>query len=50
MLSGGSSNTNFRGFLIQASTMADGTAVGTFMVDGAADQQTQCTDVSLHYS
>ena len=44
ILSGGSSNTDFKGFLIQGRTMTN-TATGTF-VDNGDDQQTSCSNVS----
>ena len=48
VLSGGSNNTDFIGFLIQGRIMADDTtAVGTFTANGD-DQQTVCdNDVSV---
>ena len=41
MLSGGTSNTDFRGFIIQARTMADNSPVGEFMA--GSNSQPQCT-------
>ena len=43
VLSGTPANMDFRGFLIQARTMADGSPVGQFMTDGSNDQQSRCT-------
>ena len=43
VLSGTSSNTNFKGFLVQGRMMADGTAVGRFVVTGN-DQRITCSD------
>ena len=46
MLSGNATanNTDFRGFIIQARTMADGSPVGQFMTGNSTDQQVQCTN------
>ena len=44
VLSGSSSNADFRGFLIQGRTMANA-ATGTF-VDNGDDQQLRCSNVS----
>ena len=41
MLSGGTTNTDFRGFIIQASTMADDSPVGEFMI--GSNSRPQCT-------
>lgn len=44
VLSGSNTNSNFRGFLIQARTVADDSAVGTFFVtNSGGDHQTVCT-------
>ena len=42
VLSGGMENTDFRGFIIQAQTVADGSPVGSFM--GGTNSQPVCTD------
>ena len=42
MLSGGTTNTDFRGFIIQARTMADDSPVGEFMA--GSNSQPQCTN------
>lgn len=47
VLSGTSENMDFRGFIIQARTVADGSPVGQFMTDNSTDQQPQCSGVSL---
>lgn len=45
LLYAGTTDPDFRGFVIQARTMADGSAVGTFTVgNGVTDQRTACTD------
>ena len=50
ILSGSSSNPNFRGFLIQGRVVADGTtAAGTFVVN-ENNQRTACRNVSVSYS
>ena len=47
MLSGTTTEPNFRGFLIQGRVMADETATGIF-TDNGADQRVTCTgDVSM---
>ena len=46
ILSGSSSNTNFRGFLIQGRNM-NNAATGTF-VDNGDDQQILCDNVSSY--
>ena len=49
MLSGGATNTDFRGFIIQARTMADGSPVGEFMTGSNTDQQLLCDgDVRMY--
>ena len=35
---------DFRGFLVQARTVADETPVGEFMIGSNTDQQNQCMD------
>ena len=48
VLRGGTTNADFRGFMIQGRVMADDSPVGTFDDDGATDYQVQCNqDVSL---
>ena len=44
ILSGGDVNQDFRGFLMQARTMADETPVGEFMIGSSTDQQNRCMD------
>ena len=48
MLSGNATandtDMNFRGFIIQARTMADYSPVGQFMIGNSTDQKVQCTD------
>ena len=46
VLSGSSSNANFRGFLVQGRTM-NNAATGTFM-DNGDDQQIRCDNVSSY--
>ena len=43
MLSGTDANMDFRGFIIQARTMADDSPVGQFMIGTNTDQQLLCT-------
>ena len=43
VLSGTNANEDFRGFLIQGRTMADGSPVGTFEIGSNTNQQTVCT-------
>ena len=46
MLSGTTTNADFRGFLVQGRIMADDTSTGTF-TDNGDDHQVVCTEVSV---
>jgi len=47
-MQGGTTNPDFRGFLIQARLAADGTRVGTFAASGT-DYQSACNNVRADF-